>query len=362
MSRAETAVDYPPVSDNAALQYWQAFAMLPALDAEQEKLLENCTTAPLDAAATKLLDQSHASLMFLTRGAKLRQCDWGLDYHDGISLLLPHLAKARTLARIATLEGRRAFAAGQSDRARDMAFGMMTLARQVGRDHTLVSVLVCYALEGLTIDLVAPHIPDLKASYADAVKQFESLPPSPQLDQAVECEKRLADSIIRQLKEAEQRRPGGWRDVWRNMLSPDSPDSLKNLDSLEQIIKLSEGFQATYDELAQLVALPPAEFDAQFPGFVERARGASPWADLMLPAMNKVVAAQRRAQVRMAMLLASIAFVEGGEQKLAEIKDPFGDGPFAYRKLETGFELSSKLTEDGKPVTLKIGQKTAAAK
>ena len=52
--------------------------------------------------------------------------------------------------------------------------------------------------------------------------------------------------------------------------------------------------------------------------------------------------------------------VEGGPEKLASIKDPFGDGPFGYKKLDTGFELSSKLQQDGKPVTLVIGQKPAA--
>jgi len=73
------------------------------------------------------------------------------------------------------------------------------------------------------------------------------------------------------------------------------------------------------------------------------------------------VTAQRRSEVRMAMLLAAVAVVEGGPEKLAGIKDPFGDGPFGYRKLDSGFELSSKLLEKDKPVTLAIGQKKKAS-
>jgi hypothetical protein len=69
------------------------------------------------------------------------------------------------------------------------------------------------------------------------------------------------------------------------------------------------------------------------------------------------VAANRRAETRMAMLLAAIAVLESGPEKLAGIKDPFGDGPFNYRKLEKGFELSSKLEDKGKPVTLTVGVK-----
>jgi hypothetical protein len=56
----------------------------------------------------------------------------------------------------------------------------------------------------------------------------------------------------------------------------------------------------------------------------------------------------------------AIAVVESGPEKLANIKDPFGNGPFGYRKLDTGFELSSKLLENGKPVTLTVGQKKTA--
>ena len=70
----------------------------------------------------------------------------------------------------------------------------------------------------------------------------------------------------------------------------------------------------------------------------------------------------RRAEARMAMLLAAISVVEGGPDKLADIRDPFGEGPFEYRKLDAGFELSSKLQQDGKPVTLLIGQKPTATK
>jgi hypothetical protein len=358
-ARAQATFELPPVSDNAALQYWQAFAMLPALDADKEKLLEDWSHAPLDAAATQLLEESHASLMFLKRGAKLRKCDWGLNYEDGVSMHLPYLAKARTLARIAALDARAAFAAGQSDRAHDDLMGVMALARQVGGDYTLISMLVCYAMEGIVIDAVAPHLEDLGASYEKSVKLFESLPPSPRLDHAVLCEKRMATSIIRQLREAEERRPGSWRETLQAILGPGHPDPFKDAQSLDDVIRQTNDFMAVYDELGQLVVLPPEEFDAKFPKFVDRARAANPVADLLLPAMQKVMDATRRRDARMAMLLASIAVVESGPDKLAGIKDPFGDGPFGYRKLENGFELSSKLIEDGKPVTLTVGKAAA---
>src|SRR5262245_539766 len=95
---------------NAALQYWQAFSQLPTLDKEQEKLLGELQTVSIDdPAVNKLLAASQQSLMFLHRGAQLKKCDWGLDYNDGISMLMPQLSKARELGRLATLDARRAF-------------------------------------------------------------------------------------------------------------------------------------------------------------------------------------------------------------------------------------------------------------
>jgi hypothetical protein len=353
------SLELPPVSDNAALQYWQAFAMLPALDASQEKMLETPPDGPLNEAAVKLVDQSHASLLYLHRGAKLRKCDWGLNYRDGISMLLPHVAKSRTLARLAALDARRAFEAGQSERARDDAYGMFALARQVGGDHTLVSMLVCYSIEEMAINVVAPYVPKINASYEQAVKMFQTLPPSPPLSQGVFCEKLLSRSIINQLQQAEKRKAGSWRKLWQ--LDMQAPEPLRTVESLEKLVQLVDEFQSVYDELAQLTTLPPREFDAKYPAFVERAEADSPIAKLLLPAMQKVVTAQRHSQVRTEMLLAAIAVVEGGPEKLESIKDPFGDGPFGYKKLDEGFELSSKLQAEGKPVTLVIGQKKSPA-
>jgi hypothetical protein len=356
------AVAFPAVSNNAALQYWQAFAMLPALNDEQEKLLDNRATVALDdPAVSKLLADSHASLMFLTRAARLRECDWGLDYNDGASMYLPHLNKARTLARIAALEARRAFEARQFDRAREMTFGMIAMARQCGIDRTLVSMLVCYMIEEMTVDAVAPFVPQLGAGYDHAMQMYETLPPSPRPSQGVLCEKQMAAWITRKLEDAEKQTPGSWRHTWKTaILGAEIKDPLTDVESFDEVLTIMNRFQSTYDELSELTKLPPAEFDAKYPAFVKQAEAASPIAKILLPAMNKTVAAQRRSQARMAMLLASIAVVEGGPEKLAGIPDPFGDGPFGYKKLDPGFELSSKLQQDGNPVTLAIGQKPAA--
>lgn len=350
-------------SNNAALQYWQAFVLLPALDKEQEKLIEEWATVPLDEAAQKLIEDSRTSLMYLHRGAKHQQCDWGFDYKDGISLLLPNLTKARTLARLAALRARYHFERGNFGAARDDATAMMALARHVGRDPIMICLLVRYAIENMVIDLVAPYVPDIKAPYSPAKATFDALPASSNIRQVLPTEKEfMAKYIMRELRKVEQAKPGSWRDLWKNMLGAEAPDSIKNVASLDEAVKMVEDLLPVYDELERLAALPRDEFEKQYPPYKEKTKAAQPLAGLLLPSVDKTRATEDRSRARMAMLLAAIAVVESGPDALKNIKDPFGDGPFEYRPLDKGFELKSKLLYDGKPVTLTVGQKQPAKK
>jgi hypothetical protein len=240
---------------------------------------------------------------------------------------------------------------------------MVALARQCGGDRTLVSMLVCYSIEDMAVEAVAPYLRELGASYDDAVRMFESLPPSPHISQGILAEKQMGAWLRVKLQEAEKQQPGSWRDTWKSMImGSESSDPLDDVENFDEVVAMMDKFQSVYDELGQRMKLPPQEFDAKFPEFVKQANADSPIAKVLLPAMDKVVKAQRRSEVRMAMLLAGIAVVESGPEKLADLKDPFGDAPFQHRKLDDGFELSSELQQDGKPVTLTIGAKKASEK
>ncbi|MEX2171297.1 MAG: hypothetical protein WD851_18400 [Pirellulales bacterium] len=346
------------LADNAALQYWKAFAFLPTLDADQEKLIAEWQTAPLDAKVDDLLSASQNSLMFLHRGAKMKNCDWGLDDQDGISTLLPHLAKARTLALIAALDARRAFERDNAKAAREDAVSIMALARHVGRDPIMICFLVRYNLEGLVVDLVAPHVPDLKMPYSEAVAMLEAMPRAATLQESVLHEKKImAPSMIKQLTDAEERHSGGWRDLWMKLLDgANAPEQVRNIESLPEVIRLINGFFSHYDELATIVALPKHEFDTQYAAFEQRIKAANPMTAVLLPTMDELLAKEHRNTTRMQLLLAAIAVASDGPGALAKIDDPFGDGPFEYRKLDDGFELKSQLESDGEPVTLTVGQ------
>jgi hypothetical protein len=343
---------------NAALQYWQAFAQMPALSDEQQKILDEWNTVSLkDPAVEKLSADAHKSMMYLHRAARLERCDWGLDYDDGISLLLAHLPKARDLARLAALHARYELGRGNTRALRDNATAMMALARHVGRDPIMICILVRVLIEGMVVDLVAPHVPQLKAKHVDSKAMFEALPPSSSVLDTFDMEREYFLAwIVRKIKEEEKRDPGAGLKLWNNLLGAEGPEALKRIQSVDQAIKLTEDVIPVYDELKKIVALPHAEFEARYPNFKQQHLKPDTAAAFLIPQIDSLLAKERRSQARMAMLLAAIAVAEGGPDQLKNIDDPFGDGPFEYRKLDTGFELESQLKYEGQPVTLTVGR------
>jgi hypothetical protein len=350
----------PDLGANAALKYWKAIVLLPTLDKDQETLLQDWSKVPLDASALKLIAASEESRLYLHRGAKLRHCDWSPDYEDGLGLLLPHLAKTRDLARLAALHARHEFEQGHWRAGADDATAILTLSRHVGSDPIMISILVRYLIESTAIDLLAPYLPELQAFSPGIIAAYESLPAGATFEQTyLSTEKQYTIRwMINALKDAEGKKKGGWRDVWKKVFdTPESRAVADRIDSFPQAVEAMEDLLPVCDQMAVLVTLPRDQFEAQYPAFKEKVKATHRLAGHFLTAPDKVLATRHRNEARMAMLNAASAVVRGGPEALRGIDDPFGDGPFTYRALDHGFELKSKLIFQEKPVTLTVGQK-----
>jgi hypothetical protein len=344
---------------NAALKYWQAFVLMPTLDKDQEKLLGEWNTAPIDEAARKLIAASEKSRLYLHRGAKLRQCDWSLDYQDGMELLLPYLAKSRDLARLAALHARHEIEQGRPEAALEDATAMLALARHAGNEPIMICILVRHLIESNAIELVAAYLPELRDHAAKFVAAYEALPAGATYSQAFLAEKKhCLGWLIKQLKEAEAKQKGSWRDVLKRACGePQGEEVVKEVGTFERAVELLEAVLPVSDEMARLVALPREEFEKQYPEFKRKTKAANLLAGHLVTSADRVLAAENRTQAQLALLKAAMAVVEGGPDKLKDIKDPFGDGPFEYRALDKGFELKSKLIFRDQPVTLTVGQR-----
>jgi hypothetical protein len=355
----------PDNGANAALNYWQAFAFLPALDKGQEKLLEGWNKVPLDAAARELIGKYRMSRAYLHRGAKSPRCDWGEAYEDGIRMLLPHLPKSVTLARLAALNARHEFAQGQWAAGAEDVAALLGLARHLEMDRIMIANLVGPRIEAMAIEAAAPYLPELRSALPAATSAVLDAPSTgATLPEMVLMEKQIGPIwLIGELKAAERRQEGSWQGVWNEIFeapneggaNPDR-EAARAVKTLDQALKSLEDALPWYDRMAEVAALPREGFDKQYPELLSRAKAASPVGGLLLPSLDRMVEVRRRAQAQRLLLKAAMAVVQGGPEKLKDVKDPFGDGPFEYRDLGKGFELKSKLIFRGQPVTLTAGQ------
>ena len=351
----------PDLGANAAMKYWKAFGLLPTLDKDQQKLLEDCNKVPLDAAALKLIDNSTMSRLYLHRGAKLQRCDWGLELDDGLRLVLPHIPKAATLARLAVLNARHEFDKGHGKAGWEDVMAVLTLARHFEQDRLMIIQMLGYRIEETALEAVAPYLPKLKQALPkSAAKLLDALPARPTLAQMLLAEKQVGPVwLIQELKDADQRSKGSWRDVLKELFDhPESEDRdlAKSIKSVEEAVKMLEDVLPFYDQMAKLTALPRKEAEGKYPELLKKALAANPMAHAVFPALDRVIAAEHRIQARTALFRAALTVVQDGPDKLKDIKDPFGDGPFEYKALDKGFELKSKLRFKGQPVTLTVGQ------
>src|SRR6266566_2596362 len=100
---------------NAVQHYRKAVLLLPKPNEAEDQLIESLPAAPFNMMGLDLIRRSEAALKEMTRGAALKDCDWGVDYFAKFldSDMFPIVATSR-LARLACLRARYCFHQNQS--------------------------------------------------------------------------------------------------------------------------------------------------------------------------------------------------------------------------------------------------------
>src|SRR5438067_1785323 len=168
-------------SENAALQYWQAFATMPKLSNDEQNQLADYAEHPVNPQDTRIRDlvkQSEYALHMMHRGAAIKQCDWGISYEDGVEVLLPQGSAARVLTSLARLRMRMRLEAGQTKEGIDDFVAAMTLARHVSQGGGFIMILTGYAIESRLSESLAVYLPKLDAkTLKDLQARLQALPP-----------------------------------------------------------------------------------------------------------------------------------------------------------------------------------------
>ncbi len=149
----------PAEQRNAALVYWQAWAMNddPELkgDIDWQAIGANTDAGKMPESFTKAaaaLGRWNDSLEGLMRASKMPVCDFELAYENGIELLMPHLGKMRGGARLLRVDARRLLVEHKPAEAARRVAGILRMSRQLRDEGILISGLVGMAIANLGME------------------------------------------------------------------------------------------------------------------------------------------------------------------------------------------------------------------
>lgn len=353
-----------PLELNAALVYWQAFAMMPALSEAETKIRDDVLegTRPVDEEARKIILKSGEAMQYLHRASKFEKAAWGIAWEGGPYALLPHLSKARELNRLAVFRAHVRFEDGEHKKAIDDILASMRMGRQVSRDGVIVLIplLVDYAIESVCIHALAQHLPKLDAPMREELKKgLASLPKSRTLADAMQGEK----DVFWPWMIAEVKQPDAKAKMLAlvNGVKEEELEAFKKLDEKElgpAVQRMGE----YYDRMIDMVELPLSEMQEKNKELMEELKRNGPkdyLAYWLMPSLVSGRQAEIRHLTRLAMFDAGLAVLDDGEGVLKDPKhkDPFGDGPFDYKDTDNGFVLTSDWEiAPGKNLTLTFGK------
>lgn len=155
--RSAPVVQPTGAAGNAALTYYGVWATLGETDMKSlnELCPETSFGQPLSTELHQLLVRHEGEIKRILRATAVKDCDFGLDFDDGFMMLMPHLSKLRTTARMLRSDAHRCIVEGKLDDAADRYAAILGLARHAASDRVMISSLVGIAIAAMpATDLV----------------------------------------------------------------------------------------------------------------------------------------------------------------------------------------------------------------
>lgn len=170
----------PPPGQNAAAIYTQAFANLvdqknatnlPVVGLANLPELGEPLSAEMKAAIADCLQTNAAALELLHQAAGLHECRYPVDLLKGFATLLPHVPKARSAARILTLQAISSAEEGRADQVLRALLDGLAVASSFRQEPILISRLAGITINGLMVSGLEQSIN--RVAFSDA--QLEEL-------------------------------------------------------------------------------------------------------------------------------------------------------------------------------------------
>ncbi len=334
--------------------------------ARDQLLTNDWTGQQIPAKVGELLSGYDQPFRLIRAAAKAETpSDWGLDLTEGPELLLPHLAQAKMISRIARLRVMWDLQNGKPMEARDDLLATLTLARSISHDGTLISVLVQIAMEDILVSTVAENFYQFPPETLKQLEAgFEAAPARGTAAQAVATgEHSFLDWFVRKMQEAQKQHPGddaavmaSIRATFQSVMASGDGGSQSDLTdkaikaaggTSDGMLKLFAGMAPMYERIAGILSLPRAEYEAQIGPFTTEIQNSpNPLLITFFPSVSKSREKEFVILAKLAMLRAAVEYKSAGEAGFNSVRDPLGNGPFVrerfvFKGVDRGFQLKS---------------------
>jgi hypothetical protein len=140
----------PPDPDNAALLYYQGFLSLPQLSKEERGHLGDVARGNVkpDDKVREHIAQSNGAIRFVEAGARVPDCQWGVQFSQGFDALMPQMAQMRFMTFVLIADARVRAVDGDYRGALERCLMTETFACHIG-DDTLISYLVSISVRAM---------------------------------------------------------------------------------------------------------------------------------------------------------------------------------------------------------------------
>jgi len=145
---------------NPALLYYQGFIEAPDLSqADHDYLFTNeWRGQKLPDRFRELVGKYDVEFSVIRQAVRATApCDWGIDWSWGPATLLPHLSRAKTVAKVARLRAMWDLQHSEQADARKDLLAAFVMGRNAASDGDLISTLVQIAMENIVCSTVAEN-------------------------------------------------------------------------------------------------------------------------------------------------------------------------------------------------------------
>jgi len=364
---AGQAFAYPP--DNAAVLYYKSFMLMEEPNDALGKMLAAVRhgEAKPDNQVRQYVERNGKVIKEIVTAAEIKNCDWGLNYSDGLAMLMLPYAKLTSVAFLLAADVKVLAEKGDYRTALERCITIHKIGIHLG-DDILISRLYGNAIGGLANRCIVDILPlvsnDTETLQRLRVKLVDISRSCPSMKAAIGNDAKvfLGSSINRgEIIEAAHKSGLSKGDM-------DKADEIfRQHDDNEFYVRATKYYQSIITRIQSVYDLPyPQAKQAQedLNKEVENAAKEKPevfMAEVMLPAINRVLTTDTRDKTQFNAVLAGIDIylIRAKTGKLPDElpaglpKDLFSGKDFLYEKTGAGFTLAGQ----GKDLDKDIVQK-----